>query len=457
MTATGFDDLVNSDTVQLTLPAQLWLGALSTSEVASSDSLRPILAGNVEVTDTTALLADQPWNLVVLERDASTSTSFGQPRIVLVNRDSRSLPGFKLYYEFRADPSHMPVLQSFQGPGTASLESLGGDRWRVEISAPGVSVAPGVLFPTSSGYTFQLNYQDGTQWPRTGEWSSYDGSPVLRSTDRVQVRDVTGNVLFGIEMPSSDSGRRAAAVGLARDEALSSNNEVAPVVVIRNTGGVPLLDYHAYWYVRAPIGATVSLGSWYTPDAQAKLKSLGNGLWMVDLYFGGHVLYPGQSTGEQKIGIYLSDWSPWDRSVNPTAATVSQGTSPVAGMAVVDSAGHLLWGNLPNLADTTSAQGVTPPSTGSALPVSVVIRDENPTDNTWIRPRIILTNNGSTTLTGFVITYPILVDTGKVVQVAPWYAPGCKVGVVPGSPSLDTVQYICQNLSALHVFVWVKY
>jgi len=456
MTATGLDDLVNVDSISLPLPGPMWLGGISTPPVAAADSTRPMLVGHLTVTDSSALIADQPWKLRVLVREASTAdqTNLANPRILLINKDSRTLQGATLYYEFRADPSRVPVLQSFQGPGNAMLESLGGDRWRVRIADPTAVVPTQGIYPSVDGFSFQLSYQDGSAWPRRGEWSSYAGSPQLYTTNRIQVRDGSGNVLVGMEIPNSDQGVREAALGLARDEAIASNNEVAPVIAVQNSGGVPLEDFHVQWFVRAPQGATVALESWYTPDAKASIKAMGGGLWMVDLNFSGHILYPAQTTAEQKIGINLSDWSPWDRSHDPSHTSNGQGLVPVEGMVVRDSAENILWGNLPLLPDTVAV--VTPPDTlaKGSLPVSVLIRDEDPLNTAWLRPRMILTNLGSTTLTSFMVTYPVTVDSGKTVLIAPWYAPGCNVGIVSSGGPSDTVSYVCQNLSVQPGGIW---
>jgi len=222
ITATGLDGLVNTDTVQLALPDQIWVGALSTPQVAQSDTLRPALAGTIQVTDTSALAAEQPWNLVVLERETSTQPNSAEPAIVLVNKDTRTLNGVTLFYEFKADPSRVPELQSFQGPGSATLESLGGDRWRVRISVPSAVVPPGTLFPGADGFRFQLNYQDWTPWPFGAEWSSYGGSPLLRWSGRIQVRDNGGNILTGQEIPTRQRRVPPGDVTLLEEEELPS-------------------------------------------------------------------------------------------------------------------------------------------------------------------------------------------------------------------------------------------
>jgi hypothetical protein len=454
MTVTGLDGSVNVDTITLALPDTIWLGALSSSSVASSNSLRPVLTGQLSVTDSSALIAQHPWNLLVLGRESadSSQSNMALPRFALVNRDTRTLNGVVLYYEFRADPSRNPVLESFQGSGSATLQSLGGDNWRVVINDPQAIVPPGGTYPSASGFGLQLRYPDGSSWPRKEEWSSQGGSGLLYSTNRIQVRDESGKVLTGLEMPLSDSGHLESVVGLARDMGLNSNNQVSPVISVHNSGGVPLVGYHAQWYVRAPVNKTVALQSWYTPDAQATIKSLGDGLWLIDLDFGNHVLYPGQTTTEQQIGLNLSDYSAWDRTGDPTQTTSSQIALPLESMVVVDSSGMVVWGNVLALPDTAAIQ--TPPTAGGVLPVSAVIRDENPSDDTWIRPRFILTNEGSTTLNGFVVVFPLVVDTGKQILVAPWYAPGCQVGLVATGGKVDTLKYVCQNLAVGPGQIW---
>lgn len=452
--ATGLDGRMDTASVSLGLGSNVWLGALSTAAVAISDTLRPLLTGNVTVVDTSRLHADDPWSLVPVVRQTSTSGNVSQPAIVLVNRDARPLAGFTLRFDFQADPARTPLLQSYQGPGNATLVSLGGDRWRVEIAVPNGIVPPRTVYPSADGFRFQLAYQDGSEWPRRAEWSSYGGSEGLRWSGRVQILDNAGKVLAGETIPAVSESANAAVVGLARDEALASANLVAPVVVVRNTGGTPLRDFHVVWTVRAPLDKTVALETWYTPESQASIKPAGEGLWKIDLRFNQFILYPGQSTAEQKFGIHLPLWEPWDRTKNPTSVATGQGLVPVSEMVVLDSNGVVLWGNTPLLPDTTVLVPPIDPPQGADLPVAVQIRDENTTDNTWIRPRMILTNQGTTTLTRFAVRFPLTTNPAKPVNVAPWYAPGCQVGLVRTASGADTAKYACQNLSIHPGGIW---
>lgn len=452
--ATGLDGLVDTASVTLNLGSNVWLGALSTASVAASDTLRPLLTGNVTVTDVSRLHVNDPWNLVPVVRQTSTSDNGSHPAIVLINKDTRTLSGFTLHFDFQADPARTPLLQSYQGPGNATLVSLGRDLWRVKIAVPNGTVSPQSVYPSADGFRFQLAYQDGSSWPRRAEWSSYSGSEGLRWSGRVQVLDNTGKVLTGEEIPREPEPANAAVVGFARDEALASGNLVAPVVVVRNTGGTPLRDFHVVWTVRAPMDKTVALETWYTPESQASIKPVGAGLWQIDLKFSSYILYPGQSTAEQKFGIHLPLWEPWDRTKNPTATTAGQGLVPVSEMVVLDSNGVVLWGNAPNLPDTTVVVPPVDPPQGADLPVAVQIRDENTSDNTWIRPRMILTNQGATTLTRFALRFPLTTNPAKPVNVAPWYAPGCQVGLVRTASGADTAKYVCQNLSVAPGAIW---
>jgi len=73
---------------------------------------------------------------------------------------------------------------------------------------------------------------------------------------------------------------------------------------------------------------------WYTPESQASAKNVDGRVWMLDMHFNKHILYPGDSVSEGNIGLRLTDWSLFDKTV--------------CGAALKDKDGNVLFGREPN-------------------------------------------------------------------------------------------------------------
>lgn len=327
--------------------------------------------------------------------------------------------------------------------------SQGGDRWEVRIAVPQAKVASRDVFPGPGGFTFSLHYAGWQEWPRKAEWALYGGAPELLTNDRILVRDGKGTRLTGRGLPISKA-RRSAAMVLARDDDQGSGNQSQPVVQVRNVGGEPLRDFDLDWYVRAPVQPEVMVR--YAPDATAEVSAVSGMLWRVRLRFRGKILYPGQSTREQSFLLHLPGWGAWDRSGSPTTAPSQPGLWPEGSVVLSDAESRILWGAPPVLEQAVNGETMPPEQDTTATVVAtpqvdVQIRDENPGDLTWIRPRLLVKNTGTQVLTRLDLELPLVLDAGKEVEIANWYAPNCRTSLLRDSETQGRLRYECTGLS----------
>ena len=106
-------------------------------------------------------------------------------------------------------------------------------------------------------------------------------------------------------------------------------NTFKPRFTIANTGDAPLSDYHAELYFRVPQGKTLAIPTpddWYTPEAVPSAKNIGGTVWKLDLHFDKHILYPADSVSEGNIGLHLTDWSSFDKTVCGVVLRAEDGT-----------------------------------------------------------------------------------------------------------------------------------
>ncbi len=78
----------------------------------------------------------------------------------------------------------------------------------------------------------------------------------------------------------------------------------------------------------------------YTPASKPSLSHLGENVWELDLFFGRYLLYPGDSVSEGDVGLHLTDWSAFDKTV--------------CGIALTDSEGNVIYGKVPTVAECKS-------------------------------------------------------------------------------------------------------
>ena len=78
----------------------------------------------------------------------------------------------------------------------------------------------------------------------------------------------------------------------------------------------------------------------YTPESTPLLVNMGENVWELDLYFNKHILYSKDSVVEGNIGLHLTDWSPFDKTI--------------CGIALLDDEGTILYGKAPSVEECKS-------------------------------------------------------------------------------------------------------
>lgn len=452
-TATFQDGQVRTASVTTSLPSNVRVGVLSSSEGRSEAVTPALLMGSINAAADTVVAAAREWNLETYVREMSGDQNQSKPRMVLVNADSRTLRGVYLEYWFTSDSARQPVVEFDRlGNATWEVQHFGGDQYVLKIRAPQAVVPPGAVYPDADGFSFRIHNSDWSpRWNR-GDWSRDRNIGVARKTTRIVVRDVTGRILAG-ELPSQPDPLTLGRVRLlARDAGTTEANTLKPEIRLRNIGTVPLRNYKVLWYVRLPAGTTPVVEQW-SGSATLSQRSLGNGLWEISARFGPYALFPQQDASELKLGIHLGNWSPWDKSQSPSRP--GSDWAEYRGLVVLDGVGRRLWGDLPAFPlDTIS--GVTPPDPPIAdlRALTLSARDENPGDPLYARPRIKLTNTGTTPIQGFQLGVWVNNPGGpQPVLDAAWYVPGCDVSVTLASVG-QKVNYRCTQVTVAPGAVW---
>ena len=65
---------------------------------------------------------------------------------------------------------------------------------------------------------------------------------------------------------------------------------------------------------------------WHTPEAVPSAKNIGGTVWKLDMHFNKHILYPADSVSEGNIGLHLTDWSNFDKTVCGVVLRAEDGT-----------------------------------------------------------------------------------------------------------------------------------
>lgn len=257
-------------------------------------------------------------------------------------------------------------------------------------------------------------------------------------------------ILAGTTPQSRSVEDRAAVRVTGRDDGATQPNGSEPVFQITNTSRVPLQNFQAIWYVKLAPSQVLQTDIHYAPEAKITTRSLGGGLWEVRAKYDQYILFPAQSTVEVRLGIHPADWSAWDKSQNPSQATATLDTLPT--VVVLDGQGRKIWGQLPVF---TGGKPITPPAPrGDLAKLQVWVRDEQPTDKVYARPRVKVANGGTDTVVGFQLGLWVNAPQGaQVLLDQAWYAPGCQVRVDPVASGFKAT-YSCPQVKVAPGKVW---
>ena len=283
-------------------------------------------------------------NVFIMHREArgDHETNTSRPRMLVANSTNKDIEGFKAAYYFTADPARHPVVEVDYPKIPVVLENLGGDQWRFVLDATDSVLKAKSVFPSLDGWQIRLHYSDWTDFDPLDDWSADYNIGVPQNNKKIVVYDVNDRILWGEEpkiFKSIDDGIIASPKGVIswNDSAPWENNAFKPYVSVKNTGAIALKDYHAKLWFRVPEGKSlyVPVDDWYTPVSKPSLNNVGENVWELDMYFDTYMLYPNESVVEGNVGLHLTDWSPFDKTV--------------CGIALLDSEGNVIFGKAPSV------------------------------------------------------------------------------------------------------------
>lgn len=280
--------------------------------------------------------------------DYENNTS--RPRILVANASDNDINGFKVVYYFTADPARKPVVEVDYPNIPITLENLGGDQWRFVLDGTDSVIKAHSVFPNIDGWQIRVHYSDWFDYKHLNDWSADYNTGIPTVNRKIVVYNSAGEILWGAEpqmFKSSDDGIIASPKGTIswKDAAPWEKNMFKPQVSVSNTGSVNLQNYHAKMWFRVPVGKTLQPPpeDWYTPESRPSLANIGGNVWELDMYFDRHILYSKESVTEGNIGLHLTDWSDFDKTV--------------CGIALFDSDGNVIYGQIPSVEKCESYDG----------------------------------------------------------------------------------------------------
>ncbi len=292
-----------------------------------------------------------PVTLAVLHRESrgEHESNTSRPRFLVFNATEDTLEFSKVAYYFTADPARGPKVVVDYPPVPVSLENLGGDQWRFVLDVGNQKIAPKAFYPSADGWQTRMHYSDWYEYDHFDDWSANYNFGLVKENRKIVIYDKNGKIIWGNEAPgfeSEDNGIIPTPKGTIawKDDSPWETNAFKPRVTVKNTGSVALSDYHAQLWFRVPQGKSLSpLDIWYVPESSPSVKNAGGRVWKLDLHFDKHMLYPGDSASEGNIGLHLTDWSLFDKTV--------------CGIALKDKDGNVLFGKEPSIEECESYGG----------------------------------------------------------------------------------------------------
>jgi len=295
-----------------------------------------------------------PVTLAIIHRESrgEYESNTSRPRFLVYNMTNDTLEFSKVAYYFTADPARVPNVVVDYPYAPVSIENLGGDKWRFVLDVGNPKIAPRTFYPSADGWQIRVHYSDWFEYKHFDDWSADYSIGFPKENRKIVIYDKNGKIVWGNEAPgfeSEDNGIIPTPKGTIawKDDSPWETNTFKPRVTVKNTGSVALSDYHAQLWFRVPQGKNLSpLDIWYAPESDPSVKSVKNAggkVWTLDMYFDKHILYSGDSLSEGNIGLHLTDWSNFDKTV--------------CGIVLKDKDGNVLFGKEPSVAECESYNG----------------------------------------------------------------------------------------------------
>lgn len=311
----------------------------------SSSKAVPVLAGSGIATDpetqekpkVATKRKDNLGDVAVVHYEAGiTEKNTSRPRIIVANVGNKPINGFKVAYYFTGDPARVPVVELDYPNYPVNVEHLGGDRWRFVIDLSNEMLLPQSAHPNKDGFQIRLHYyRYDEDWNHRYDYSADYNVGYPKVNDKIIVYDSEGNILWGVppSLPKETTTIENKSVDLTFvDAGRHEKNAFKPEFTIVNTGSVALKNFKIRGYISAPRGSTfeIPIDDWYSPESTPSLTNIAENIWMLEIAFNEHILYPGQNVFSGNIGVHLKNWDEFDKRL--------------LGLVVVDENEEILWG-----------------------------------------------------------------------------------------------------------------
>ncbi len=311
----------------------------------SSSMVASVFAGSGKATDPKTQVKPEVatkrignlGDIAVIHHEAGIAEkNTSRPRIIVANIGTKPITGFKVAYYFTGDPARVPVVDLDYPSYPIKVEHLGGDNWRFVIDLSNAVLLPQSVHPNKDGYQIRLHYyRYDENWNHRYDYSADYNVGYPNVNDKIVVYDLDDNILWGIPPTLSKEVTTVEKKNVNLifvDAGKYEKNVFKPEFTIVNTGSTILKNYKIRGYISAPNGSSfnIPIDDWYTPESTPSLTKITENIWMLEISFNEHILYPGQDVFSGNIGIHLENWNNFDKNL--------------LGLIVVDESGEILWG-----------------------------------------------------------------------------------------------------------------
>ncbi len=421
--------------------------------IPETSALRPLLMGSGTV-DPEFLDPRPSKQARVWFRDARGSESqWTRPRILLENTGRVALHGAELRYRFRADPRRQVILEALDR-GIWRIEPVAGDVYDLVASDPNAVVAPGALWPSKDQGVVALRFADWTPWDVFKDPSNDRNYGQLRLNETIRAFDGTGQLLWGREVGETDPDRPAIKqVRVAtREAAVNEPNITKPEIQIKNEGNVPLQNLEIRWHIQLPIGAIPVADVYYLPKSTVSLLGLGNGRWVIRVFLKDWI-QPGQTVSTGCFGVHMNPYLNWNRSLSPSNNGPDGQWNMNPWVEVLDPSGERLWGQARDIVVPPPPPPPLPGDKSSVAGLRVETYNESPNEKNVLKPRVRVTNSGTTGIEGFRLEFPVVPERNLVPVLDAYYVPNCNTSVE--TRATETVEVLdCRGLNLRGGTVW---
>jgi RHS repeat-associated protein len=227
----------------------------------------------------------------------------------------------------------------------------------------------------------------------------------------------------------------------SRDETYGDQSWLKQRVVVENLGSETLVNYTIRFFVTAENNKVPESIVWDPHNHPYNRINLGNGVYAFDFNMSTYPLNPGQKLkwgNGIAFGIRFPDYSPWD-ATNDFSYTNSTQFSITQSIQILDYNGDIIYGNSPVTSSSSSSQlSSVAVSSSSAIssslqssssssvpnPIEVQVRirakDEGFWESNYTKPRIVVDNYGTETLSNYKIRYYFTTEYGLDPIVERW-------------------------------------